>query len=198
MDTTEMYERGVADAYRGTPHPFYYQNFEPYRQAYDQTRQRIRKTSAIPVIDVRRWLLNALFVLTVIGVLVTVWYFTTTEVVVRRTAVQTPIILPTLAPAQLLTLASPTPLPPTPEPLMLKKGGKALIRNTEQQPLRVRISPAIDAKIVAYMRDDELVEIIEGPILADGIVWWQIKGQAGSGWSAESNNDGITWIIPVP
>jgi hypothetical protein len=183
MDTTEMYERGVADAYRGTPHPFYYQNFEPYRQAYNQTRQ---------------WLLNGLFVLTVIVVCVGVWYFTTTEVVVPRIATQTPIILPTLAPAQILTLASPTPLPPTPEPLILKKGGKALIRNTEQQPLRVRISPAIDAKIVAYMRDEELVEITEGPILADGFVWWQIKGPAGSGWSAESDNNGITWIIPVP
>ena len=53
MDTDEMFERGVADAYMGDPHPFYYRHYEPYRQGYDQTRRRMRKTGAIPVIDVR-------------------------------------------------------------------------------------------------------------------------------------------------
>ena len=193
-----MYERGVADAYRGTPNPFYYQNFEPYRKAYERTRQRIQKTSSMSIIDIRRIVLNALFVVAVAGILLAVWHFTTTEVIVRSDTVRTPIILPTLAPSQVLKIASPTPLPSTLNPLMLKKGGKAIIQNTEQNPLRVRVSPSTDAQIVAYMRDDEQVEVVEGPILADGFVWWQIKGSAGIGWSAESNNEGITWIIPVP
>lgn len=198
MDTTEMYERGVADAHRGTPHPFYYQNFEPYRKAYDQTRRHIRQTSALRVIDVRRVLVNGGFVVAVVGVAAALWYFTTTEVVVQVQAPRTPVILPTLAPAQQLQIVTPTLPPPTPEPLMLKKGGTALIQNTDKNPLRVRVSPSIDAKIVAYMHDDEQVEIVEGPILADGLVWWQIKSSSGIGWSAESNNQGDIWIIPVP
>lgn len=193
-----MYERGVADAHRGTPHPFYYQNFEPYRQAYEQTRRHIRQTSTLRVIDVRRLLFNGVFVVAVLGIVAAVWHFTTTEVIVQKQVVQTPIILPTLAPDQLLKIVTPTIPPPTPEPLMLKKGGSALIQNTDKNPLRVRVSPAIDAKIIAYMHDEERVEIIEGPILADGLVWWQIKGSSGIGWSAEANNQGDIWIVPVP
>ena len=62
MDTDEMFERGIADAYRGEAHPFYYEHYEPYKRAYDQTRKRMHKTGSIPVIDVRRWALNAVFV----------------------------------------------------------------------------------------------------------------------------------------
>ena len=43
-----------------------------------------------------------------------------------------------------------------------------------------------------------ITQVLEGPILADGFVWWQISGVSGSGWSAEHNNKGVVWIIPVP
>lgn len=193
-----MYERGVADAYRGIPHPFYYQNFEPYRQAYDRTRQRMLKKSTLPMLTLQRLALNGLFVIAVIGVVSAIWYFTTTTVITPQLPPSPPKILPTLAPSKRMALATATLIPPTAEPLILKKGGRALIQQTGQNPLRVRVSPSVDAKIIAYMHDDEVVEIIAGPILADGYVWWQIKGTASNGWSAESNNQGVIWIVPVP
>ena len=78
MDTAEMYERGVADAYRGVPNPTYYHQFEPYRRAYDQTRVHMRKTGTVPIVDVRRVGLNVLFVVAVAVIAVGIYYFTTT------------------------------------------------------------------------------------------------------------------------
>lgn len=197
MDTDEMFERGVADAYMGDPHPFYYRHYEPYRQGYDQTRRRMRKTSAIPVIDVRRIVFNALFVvgLGVIGFVI--YYFTTTTVIQPVLPKPTPVVLPTLPAASVMVFATNTPIPPTPEPLVLTKGKKARVQNTEGNPLRVRISPSTSAQVIAYVRDNQIVEIVEGPILADGYVWWQIKNEEGTGWSAEHDNEGTYWIVPV-
>src|SRR5690242_6777605 len=42
MDTEEMYERGVADAEQGDPHPFYYQHYYHYRRGYDKARRHLR------------------------------------------------------------------------------------------------------------------------------------------------------------
>ncbi len=198
MDTAEMYERGVADAYRGVPNPTYYHQYEPYRRAYDQTRVHMRKTGTVPIVDVRRVGLNVLFVVAVVMIVFGVYYFTATSVFVAPTARPTVVILPTLPASQQLTYATNTPLPATPEPLALKKGANAIIQNTDGNPLRVRISPSTSAKVAAYMRDNEVVQVLEGPILADGFVWWQISGISGSGWSAEHNNKGVVWIIPVP
>jgi hypothetical protein len=198
MDTAEMYERGVADAYRGVPNPTYYHQYEPYRLAYDQTRVRMRKTGTVPVIDVRRVGLNLLFVVAVLIILIGMYYFTTTSIFVAPKVRATMVILPTLPASQRLAYATNTPLPPTPEPLALKKGAHAVIQNTNGNPLRVRVSPSMSAKVAAYMRDNEAVQVLEEPILADGFVWWQISGISGSGWSAEHNNKGVVWIIPVP
>ncbi len=198
MDTAEMYERGVADAYRGVANPTYYHQYEPYRRAYDQTRVHMRKTGTVPIVDVRRVGLNVLFVVAVAVIAVGIYYFTTTSVFVAPTARPTMVILPTLPAGQQLSYATNTPLPATPEPLALKKGANAVIQNTDGNPLRVRISPSTSAKVAAYMRDNEVVQVLEGPILADGFVWWQISGVSGSGWSAEHNNKGVVWIIPVP
>lgn len=198
MDTDEMFERGVADAYMGDPHPFYYRHYEPYRQGYDQTRRRMRKTGAIPVIDVRRILFNALFVVGLVAVGFVIYYFTTTTVIQPTLPKPTPVVLPTLPAASVMVFATNTPIPPTPEPLALQKGKPARVQNTEGNPLRMRISPSVNARVVAYARDNQIVEVVEGPILADGYVWWQITHDEGTGWSAEHNNEGVYWIVPIP
>jgi hypothetical protein len=197
MDTDEMYERGIADAYRGVQHPFFYEHYEPYRRAYDQTRRRMHKTGSIPVIDVRRWLLNALFVLGIVGVGAIVYVFTTTSIITPTQAKPTPVILPTLASASQLLFATATPVPVTPTPLLLHEGGRAIIQNVDN-PLRMRVSPSKNASVTAYVKLGEVVTVNSGPILADGFVWWNITGSSGTGWSAEHDNNGTYWIIPVP
>jgi hypothetical protein len=198
MDTDEMFERGIADAYRGEAHPFYYEHYEPYKRAYDQTRKRMHKTGSIPVIDVRRWALNAVFVVGLVAIGAVVYMFTTTSIIRPTKSKPTPVILPTLASSSLLLFATNTPLPVTPTPLLLREGGRARIQNTDVNPLRVRISPSKNATVIAYFRDDENVSVNSGPILADGFVWWNITGASGTGWSAEHDNEGTYWIVPVP
>ena len=198
MDTAEMYERGVADAHRGEANPTFYHQYEPYRRAYDQTRLHMRKTGTMHSVDVPRVGLNLLLVVAMVVIAIGVYYFTTKGVFVATKIKPTVVILPTLPAAQQLSYATNTPLPATPEPLALKKGAYAVIQNTNGNPLRVRISPSTNAKVAAYMRDNEAVQVLEGPILADGFVWWQISGVSGTGWSAEHNNKGVVWIIPVP
>ena len=198
MDTEEMTERGVADAYRGEPNPFYYQHYEPYRRAYDTTRRRVNKTGAIPVIDLRRYLMNVLFAGAIVAIALGIFWFTTNEVITPSKAKATPVILPTLPAANVILYATNTPVPPTPEPLVLSKGGRAIIQNTGATPLRIRISPSKGAQVVAYMRDNEEVQIIEGPILEDGLVWWNIAGVSGTGWCAQNNGEGTEWLVPVP
>lgn len=193
-----MYERGVADAYRGVPNPTYYHQYEPYRQAYDQTSAHVRKTGVVPVVGGWQIGLNVLFVVVIALIGLGVYYFTTMNVFVAPKVAPTVVVLPTLSTAQQLTYATTTPLPATPEPLALKKDARAMIQNTNSNPLRMRISPSTSAKVVAYMRDNEVVQVIAGPILADGFVWWQILGESGSGWSAEHDNKGVVWIVPIP
>jgi hypothetical protein len=181
MDTEEMYERGTADAYRGEANPFYYQHYEPYRRAYNLTRRRVNKTGALPVVDVRRFGLNLAFVIAIVLVGLIIYWFATREII-----------------ANVLVFATSTPVPPTPEPLILSKGGRARIQNTGATPLRVRVSPSKGAQVVGYVREGEEVQVVEGPIIEDGLVWWNIAGNDGSGWCAQNDGQGIEWLVPVP
>jgi hypothetical protein len=198
MDTEEMYERGTADAYRGEANPFYYQHYEPYRRAYNLTRRRVNKTGALPVVDVRRFGLNLAFVIAIVLVGLIIYWFATREIITPNKTKPTPVILPTLPAANVLVFATSTPVPPTPEPLILSKGGRARIQNTGATPLRVRVSPSKGAQVVGYVREGEEVQIVEGPIIEDGLVWWNIAGNDGSGWCAQNDGQGIEWLVPVP
>jgi hypothetical protein len=127
-----------------------------------------------------------------------VYLFTTTSFIRPTKSKPTPVILPTLASSRQLLFATNTPLPVSPTPILLREGGRALIQNTDVNPLRVRISPSKNATVIAYIRDNEQVSVNSGPILADGFVWWNITGSSGTGWSAEHDNNGTYWIVPVP
>jgi len=48
------------------------------------------------------------------------------------------------------------------------------------------------------VREGEEVQIVEGPIIEDGLVWWNITGKEGSGWCAQNDGQGIEWLVPVP
>jgi hypothetical protein len=46
-------------------------------------------------------------------------------------------------------------------------------------------------------KEGERVRIREGPVEADGYIWWRIEGQSGAGWSAERSKEGVVWLQPV-
>jgi hypothetical protein len=195
MDTEEMYERGIADAERGDPHPFYYQHYYHYRRGYDRARRRRAGVWGL----VRSVPLRVLAVLALLMVggaaFATIRMRATTSAPSARVlgAVATPAT-PTPVRTPIYPTATPSPAPP---PAALHVGGVALVSNTEGHPLRGRLQPSLRAAPRASFAQGERVRILAGPTQADGYIWWQIEGQGGVGWSAEQSHEGIIWLQPV-
>jgi hypothetical protein len=199
MNTEEMYQRGIADAERGELHPFYYQHYYHYRRGYDRTRRRLRR----PGVDWggqprSRRLAFAAVALLAIGL---------AGFVMLRERPQlgqisaTPSVAPTRAAragASSRTPIFPTITPsPSPEPLVLRVGGAALVANTEGQPLRGRQEPSLKAPARVGFKQGERVQVLEGPVEADGYTWWRIESKSGAGWSAERSKQGVIWLQPT-
>jgi hypothetical protein len=55
-------------------------------------------------------------------------------------------------------------------------------------PLNMRGKPSKFAPVVASLKKDTYIEIMEGPEKADGLVWWKVKvfGSEATGWVAEN------------
>jgi hypothetical protein len=99
---------------------------------------------------------------------------------------------------------SPTPLPPTPLPptqtplalpsqtalpaptptITLQANGSAVIGGAEGSPVRVRVQPGTDQRIVARLKEGTIVHILEGPQQAAGLAWWRIERGGTRGWVA--------------
>lgn len=199
MDTEEMYRRGVADAERGEPHPFYYEHYYQYRRGYDRTR----RSRGLPggFYDQRRRRLTQLAGLglaLVIGAgAFTLWRDRTANSSAARQP-NTPLAqpAPTPAPTRTPIFATATPQP-TPTQPALQVGASAQVSNTQGATLRSRKQPSLDAPTTANFKEGERVKLLEGPVEADGFVWWRIEGASGSGWSAQQSRDGLVWLQPV-
>ncbi len=65
-------------------------------------------------------------------------------------------------------------------------------------PNRVRSGPGISNAVIAQIYPQTLVKVVEGPVCADGLVFWKVENAkipGGSGWTAEG--DGIQyWLEP--
>src|SRR5262245_52305330 len=194
MDNEDMYQRGLADAERGELHPFYYQHYYHYRRGYDHARRRLRG----PAVDWggrSRWGRVALTLLALIAVgagafivlrarsqpsvaALTPAVATTGRIAATAGVVRTPLF-PTITPS------------PSPQPLILRIDGTALVSNTEGRPLRGRQKPSLASPVRVGFKEGERVRIREGPVEADGYIWWRIEGQSGVGWSAERSKEGV-------
>jgi hypothetical protein len=63
--------------------------------------------------------------------------------------------------------------------------------------LRGRSEPGLLAPARVAFREGEELRVLDGPIEADGYVWWQVEGPGGTGWSAEQSPDGVVWLVPL-
>ena len=199
MDTEEMYRRGIADAERGEPHPFYYEHYYQYRRGYDRARRQ--RGLAGGFYDIRRrrltQLVAAVLVFAALGA--GYWFWRGRS---QSLAVATSTAGELLSPA---TTSEPTrtPIFPTattlssPTPSTLQIGGNAKIVNIAGSALRSRKQPTLKASTTASFKEGDVVRILEGPVEADGFVWWKIEGDSGSGWSAQQSKDGLVWLQPV-
>ena len=198
MDTEEMYRRGIADAERGEPHPFYYEHYYQYRRGYDRARRQRGLPGGFYDIRRRRIMRLAFIVLMLAAVGGGYWYW--------RGRNQSPAVATNAGvPQALPTTTDPTRTPifptatiaPSPTPLTLQIGGNAKIVNIAGSALRSRKQPTLKASTTASFKEGDTVRILEGPVEADGFVWWKIEGDSGSGWSAQQSKDGQVWLQPV-
>ncbi|MGB7338733.1 MAG: hypothetical protein WBC91_07570 [Phototrophicaceae bacterium] len=64
-------------------------------------------------------------------------------------------------------------------------------------PNNVRNGASISADYIVSLYAGALVSVMDGPVCADGLRWWQIAGEGGfSGWTAEGAADGSeAWLL---
>ena len=198
MDTEEMYRRGIADAEQGQPHPFYYQHYYQYRRGYDQARRRRGLPGGFHDLRRRRLTQLTTVVLVLAAIVAGYWFWRgrIQSLAVANNAGELSSV-PTATAAPTRTPIFPTAtLLPTPSPPALQIGGNAKIVNTGGSALRSRKQPAIGAPTTASFKEGDVVRILEGPVEADGFIWWKIEGKGGTGWSAQQSKDGTVWIQP--
>lgn len=83
----------------------------------------------------------------------------------------------------------------------LAVGVRAVVTYRDAQPKNLRAAPSRNAAIINTLLDGIAVDILDGPVCADGLNWWQVQ-VAGSpetgGWMAEGGTAaGGYWLIPL-
>jgi hypothetical protein len=99
------------------------------------------------------------------------------------TAMKTP--QPT-APSATPVVSSQLTSTPTPAPTAtsdIRVGVRVRVK-TDGAALMSRAEPGKDKTVVARFDNGSELTVLEGPVTADGITWWKVQGQAGTGWSA--------------
>jgi hypothetical protein len=192
MDSEEMYRRGVEDAKRDQLHPFYYQHYYHYRRGYDRYRRRTRTPGGVTCGVALGLVLAAL-----IAGGAYLWLRAPARSAAPPTARPAAIARVTAA-----ATAAPTntPIFPTatpPPPPVLRVGGTAQVSNNATGGLRGRTAPSLKGKVALVFQPGERLTILEGPVAADGFVWWRVKGARGEGWSAQQSDNGAVWLEPV-
>lgn len=101
--------------------------------------------------------------------------------------------------------ATPTPLPPQAEapscsitiPTRLQTGGQAHVDPQSALANQVRKAAGSNFGILGQLQPGEVVDLLEGPVCADGWPWWKVKSeQTGlTGWTAEGNKT-TYWLVP--
>jgi len=68
----------------------------------------------------------------------------------------------------------------------LRPGGQAMVNTGFGSPLNLRVAPSLRADIVRGLLTGEIVTLLDGPQVADGVSWWEVRLSSGiQGWSAE-------------
>ena len=96
------------------------------------------------------------------------------------------LLTPTLAitPTNTVVLTVGTPAVTSP-PTEIGPGALAVITGTGGAGLRLRALASTDADVLATGKEGTVVTVTEGPVEADGYVWWKVRTPDGQeGWAA--------------
>ncbi len=117
---------------------------------------------------------------------------------IRATSTPSPTPPPVVQ-ALYLTLTptvTPTPVPPTPSPTpypgVVQAGKPARI--IARTGLNIRATPAASAQRLGNFPPNAVVMVTDGPVQADGYLWWQVDdGHGRAGWLAGSDGEDV-WL----
>jgi len=98
--------------------------------------------------------------------------------VLRREVVRLDVARPGAASATPLVVIGPSP---TPAPPLARE---ALIVGTEGHGLNGRTGPGVNAEVKLSFAEGSVVQLLEGPVEADGYTWWRVQGSGGDAWVA--------------
>lgn len=133
-----------------------------------------------PGIDLTRippgWVAGGLLILA--AVVLAVWILT-------MPSGEQPPATPTAAPPSPTAAGSAAPAPQVQVGVIVKVAG------TEGEDLRLRAEPSLNAATLRLVEEGAVLQVVEGPVRADGYVWWKVRDQQGrTGWAAGD------WLAP--
>jgi hypothetical protein len=84
-------------------------------------------------------------------------------------------------------------------PSRLHVGDQAHISYDPPLPNRVRAQPTTGSDIIGYLEVGERMQILDGPVCAEGWIWWRVRSLDTGlvGWTAEGDNENY-WLVPMP
>lgn len=73
----------------------------------------------------------------------------------------------------------------------IRIGAQATVSNTAGVGLQLRDEPGMSGGVITTLPEGTPVTVMSGPYLVDGYVWWNLKGDAGTGFSPTAY-----WLLP--
>lgn len=79
-----------------------------------------------------------------------------------------------------------------------KNGVPAIVHTIRNDTLNLRPKASTDTKIIEKMKDNAPVTVLNGPIAAEGFIWWYLRSAKGNeGWAVASADGVQTLIFPT-
>lgn len=65
-------------------------------------------------------------------------------------------------------------------------GQNVSVSGTGGDNLRIRIDGGLDEKILFLVEEHTIMKIADGPKLKDGMIWWKVDTNKGTGWTVQN------------
>ncbi|NOZ50704.1 MAG: SH3 domain-containing protein [Chloroflexi bacterium] len=86
---------------------------------------------------------------------------------------------------------------PRPVNRSLRLGDVVTVSVSPRRVLTIRFEPGKDGVINRRIRPGILLDVIQGPVILDGLRWWRLRHANGwQGWAAEGDRDS-RWLTPM-
>jgi hypothetical protein len=89
-----------------------------------------------------------------------------------------------------------------PKEILFFRIGDVYIITKSGDQLNMRDRPSINGTVIAQLKTDDYVDIVDGPLQADGYTWWKFKLYGGgsdtetSGWAVEDQQWYVRSYLP--